>query len=114
MEKKDVRDPARPYRADGPAKHGGHIGPGPKPSSKRAVNVSVDAEILGLAKEIGVNLSQTLEDALRKLTEAERIRRWQEENRESIESHNAFIERYGTLTEALWREEGWDPDDPAV
>jgi antitoxin CcdA len=109
MAKNRVEDPAKPFQSDPPPKHNGHIGPGPKPGPKRAVNVSVDAEILAVAKEMGINLSQTLEDALRQLTEKERIRRWQEENREAIESHNAFYERCGTLSEALL-----ELDDPAV
>lgn len=114
MKKRGVRDPGRPFQAPEAPKHNGHIGPGPKPGPKRAVNVSVDAEILGIAKDMGLNLSQTLEDALRKLTEDERIRRLQEEYREAIESHNAFFERNGTMTEALWAEEGLEWDDPSV
>lgn len=106
---KRVEGPVKPFRGPDAVHHGGHIGPGPKPGPKRAVNVSVDAEILLVAKAMGVNLSQTLEDALRKATEEERNRRWQEENREAIESYNAFYERYGTLSEALL-----DLDDPAV
>ena len=114
MKKKGLEDPARPYRADEPLKHNGHIGPGPRPGRKKAVNVAVDAEILMVAKEMNLNLSQTLEDALRKLTEDERIRRWQDENREHIESYNAYFERNGTLTEALWAEDGLEWDDPTV
>ena len=116
MTKRILNDPKRPFKGAETPQHHGLIGPRPKPGPKRAVNVSVDAEILGIAKEMGVNLSQTLEDALRKLTEDERIRRWQEEHREVIESYNAYIARNGTTTEALWEEEGieLDSDDPAV
>lgn len=109
MKKRGVEDPARVYPAREPGKHSGHIGPGPKTGPKKPVNVSVDAEILGVAKDMGLNLSQTLEDALRKLTENERIRRWQKENRAAIESYNRFYLRYGTLSEAIL-----DLDDPAV
>ena len=109
MKRRQVEEPSKPFKRDGAPKHNGHIGPGPKPGPKRAVNVSVDAETLALAKEMDINLSQTLEDALRKLTEDERVRRWQEENREAIESHNAFYDRCGTLSEAIL-----DLDDPAV
>ena len=78
---------------------------------KRAVNVSVDAEILKVAKEMRLNLSQALEDALRRLTEEERARRFYEENKEHFDSYNAYIERNGTLSEALLK---LDLDDPAV
>lgn len=73
------------------------------PKQKRAVNLSVDAEILGVAREMNINLSQTLEDALRKRTQDERVRRFREENREAIESYNALIERAGIFGEE-WRE----------
>jgi antitoxin CcdA len=116
MKKRQLADPTQPFQGAEPSKHNGHIGPGPKSGPKRAVNVSIDAEILGVAKDMGVNLSQTLEDALRKSTDDERIRRWQEENREAIESQIAFFERNGTLTEAWLAEQGeqLDTDDPTV
>src|SRR5271170_6119115 len=101
MKKRGVSDPGRPFQASPETgKHHGHIGRVPKPGPKRAVNVSVDAEILTVAKDLGLNLSQTLEDALRALTKEERIRRFQEENREALESQREFFERHGTLTEA--------------
>lgn len=116
MTKKGFKDSARGYRTGKPRDHDGHIGPGPKPGPKRAVNLSIDAEILALAKEMGVNLSQTLEDALRKLTQDERIRRFREEHRAFFESYNAYLARNGTLTEALLAEQGetLDSDDPSV
>jgi antitoxin CcdA len=110
MKKRGVRDPGRPFQAPEPPKHGGHIGPGPKPGPKRAVNVSVDAEILDVAKEMGLNFSQTLEDALRRLTEEERGRRWREQNREALQSQKEFFERHGTMSEILLGLE----DDPTV
>jgi len=109
MKKRGLEDAGKRFQGAKPAGRAGHIGPGPKPGPKRAVNISVDAEVLALAKEMGINLSQTLEAALRKLTEDERIRRWQEEHRDFFESYNAYIERNGTLTEALW-----ELDDPSV
>ena len=90
---KEFDESNKPYR------HSGHIGPGPKPGPKRAVNLSVDAEILAAAKAQGINLSQTLEDELRKRTQEAREARWREENRECIESYNRLIERAGVAGE---------------
>jgi antitoxin CcdA len=101
VKKRSLQDPPRKFRGPEPIKHNGHIGPGPKPGPKRAVNVSVDAEILKVAKEMGVNISQVLDDALRKLTEDERVRRWQIENKKATESYNAYIERNGVAGEEL-------------
>ena len=82
-----------------PFRHSGHIGPGAKAGPKRAVNLSIDAEILAAAKAQGINLSQTLEDELRKRTQEAREAKWQEENREAFEAHNRFIEKHGIWSE---------------
>jgi antitoxin CcdA len=66
---------------------------------KRATNVSIDEELLNLARELGINLSQTLEQRLREITKAERERRWREENRAAIEAYNQYIERNGIFGE---------------
>ncbi len=56
------------------------------------------------AKAAGLNLSQTLEDALRAALREEQIKRFEEEHREAFESYNRFFAKYG-----LWDEEyrGW-------
>ncbi|MBS0471552.1 MAG: type II toxin-antitoxin system CcdA family antitoxin [Proteobacteria bacterium] len=113
MKRKALSDPPRGFKlAEPPLKHSGHIGPGPKPGPKRAVNVSVDAAILKVAKEMDINLSQALEDQLRKMTEAERIKRFRRENKVFFESYNAYIERNGVFGEEFLDLE--EPDDPAV
>lgn len=112
MKRKGLQAPPKRFRGPEPLKHNGHIGPGPKHGPKRAVNVSVDADILKVAKEMDVNLSQALEDRLRQLTEPERIRRYREENKAFFESYNAYIERNGVFGEELLDLE--NPDDPAV
>jgi antitoxin CcdA len=92
-------DPPKPFRNSAQA------GPARKPGLKRAVNLSIDAEILAAAKAQGVNLSQALEDELRKRTQESREARWREENRESIESYNKLIERAGVFGEEF---QDWD------
>ena len=77
--------------------HRGRIGQPPLPGRKRAVNVTVDENVLAGAKQLGLNLSQVLEDALKKRVSEERTRRWQEEHREAIEAHNRFVEKHGIL-----------------
>jgi len=63
--------------------------------AKRAVNLSLNAQVLDRARELGMNLSATV-DAL--LAEAVRKRYWEhwnEENKEAIAHYNARIEREG-------------------
>jgi antitoxin CcdA len=89
MKKKQFRKSSERFR------HSGRIGQLPKPGRKRAVNVTVDEDILSDAKQLGMNLSQVLEDELRRRVKEDKTRRWQEENREAIEAHNRFIEKHG-------------------
>ncbi|HEY0879425.1 MAG TPA: type II toxin-antitoxin system CcdA family antitoxin [Zeimonas sp.] len=68
---------------------------------KRATNVTVNADLLRRARELDVNLSQTLETAL----VAEVVRcaraRWLAENRAAIDAYNEDIERNGCFADAL-------------
>ncbi len=89
MKKKRFDEPAEKFR------HSGRIGQPPLPGRKRAVNVTVDETVLTEAKELGLNLSQVLEDELRRRVKDEKTRRFQEEHRDAIEAHNRFIEKHG-------------------
>jgi len=62
---------------------------------KQAANLSVESELLQEAKELKINLSQTLEEALREKVRAEKGRQWLEENREAIESYNEWVRKNG-------------------
>jgi post-segregation antitoxin (ccd killing protein) len=97
--RRQAQDPPVQRIGQVPNKHG----------PKRPVNVSISRDILAAAKRLKINLSDVLERELAKLTEDERIRRFRDEHRAFFDSHNAHIERYGTLSEALERE-----DDPSV
>ena len=64
-------------------------------------NVTVNADLLRRARELDVNLSQTLESAL--VVEVMRCarERWLAENRAAIEAYNEDIERHGCFGDAL-------------
>ena len=62
---------------------------------KKAVNLSIDAELVAEAKEAGTNLSAVLEQALRAELKQHREAKWREEHREAIASSNAELERDG-------------------
>jgi antitoxin CcdA len=72
-----------------------------QPAKKRAVNLFVDVELLEEARRLRINISETLERRLRTIVKAEQERRWLEENREAIESINAFIDRHGLTASRL-------------
>ncbi len=77
---------------------------------KRPTNLSLNSKVLDLAKELGINLSQTV-DALLEEEVRRRLReRWLERNRAAIEAYNARIEKEGTLSQQIqkWLEENPD------
>ncbi|HET8748882.1 MAG TPA: type II toxin-antitoxin system CcdA family antitoxin [Ramlibacter sp.] len=62
---------------------------------KKPTNLSLNSKVLEMARELGMNISQTVDALL-----AEEVRRrywekWQEENKEAIEEYNARIAREG-------------------
>jgi antitoxin CcdA len=71
--------------------------------AKKAVNLSVDSKLLARAREFNVNLSATLEDALKTRTREEERKRWAEENREAIEAYNERIRTHGVWSDGLRR-----------
>lgn len=69
---------------------------------KRAVNVSLDAELVTRAKALDINLSRALEPGLREIVRELEMERWKDENREAIESFGRYIEEHGVFGEE-WR-----------
>jgi antitoxin CcdA len=62
---------------------------------KKATNVSVNSDLLRQAKELGVNVSALVELNLAEHIKTLKIARWEEENKEAIDSYNAMIARDG-------------------
>ena len=72
------------------------------PRRKRAVNVSIDAELAADAKEFGTNISAVLEKALEHELRESREQKWREENRAAIKEYNEFVATNGLLSDE-WR-----------
>ena len=70
---------------------------------KKAVNLSINGDLLRQARELNINLSKMLETQLEQMIRRERTRRWQEDNREAIEAHNRFVEEPGIFSDRLRR-----------
>jgi antitoxin CcdA len=69
--------------------------------AKRAVNLSLDSDLLDEAKSYGFNLSRTVEASLVEALRKERARRWQQENAEAIRASNEELERNGLWSDGL-------------
>ena len=68
---------------------------------KKATNLSLSVATLEKARELGMNLSKTVDELLEK--EVRRVYRvqWMERNKAAIESYNARIENEGTFAQQV-------------
>jgi antitoxin CcdA len=64
-------------------------------SPKRATNLSLNAKVLEMARELGMNISQTVDMLLAEEVRKRYFERWNVDNAEAIAHYNARIEREG-------------------
>ncbi len=64
-------------------------------SSKRPVNLSINARTLEQARALGINLSQAVDGFLAEEVKRRYWERWNEENKEAIDAYNARIAKEG-------------------
>ena len=70
---------------------------------KRATNVSIDARLLAQARELDINLSKSLEDALRERIARAAGERWRRATAKAIEAHNERVAKKGMFSDRLRR-----------
>lgn len=68
---------------------------------KKSTNLSINSDLLRLARERHINLSQALESRLAEMLREETCRSWQEENREAIEAYNSRVQSDGAFSDDL-------------
>jgi len=68
---------------------------------KKSANLSINHELLKLAKENKINLSRELEQRLADILRETQRNKWMEENREAIACYNARIEKRGVFSDGL-------------
>lgn len=71
--------------------------------SRKATNVSLDIQLVGEAKRLGINISRACEVGLSQTIAQEHGRLWKRENAAALESSNAYVEKHG-LPLALHRQ----------
>ena len=62
---------------------------------KRATNLTLNAKVLDLARELGLNLSQTVDGLLAEEVRRRYWERWNEENKAAISAYNERVTRDG-------------------
>jgi antitoxin CcdA len=65
--------------------------------AKKAVNVSIQTELLDAARAEDINLSATLEAALADQLRIRRRDRWRAENEAAIEAYNRDVDENGSF-----------------
>ena len=68
---------------------------------KKPTNLSLNRDLLQQARELRINLSQTLERCLAQMLLDEKRRVWREENQEAIDAYNRRIEKQGVFSNGL-------------
>jgi antitoxin CcdA len=67
---------------------------------KQATNLSVNSDLLRVARESGVNLSAVMEEALVYKVAAAKREAWVRENSDAIAAYNDFIEDNGVYSDS--------------
>ena len=65
------------------------------PPNKRPINLSLTSKTVDMAKELGINLSQTVDAWLGEEVKRRYWERWREDNREAIDEYNLRIAKEG-------------------
>ena len=78
---------------------------------KRAINLTLNSKVLDMAREMGLNISQTVDALLTEEVLKQHWQRWQHDNAEAIEHYNARIAREGTLSQRIRKDTAEQPSD---
>jgi len=70
-------------------------------ASRKPTRLSVNSDLLEKARELGVDLATTLEEALALEVHRRQREAWSVENREAIEAYNELLTREGVFSTGL-------------
>lgn len=70
---------------------------------KKSANLSINADLLQQAKQLNINLSQTLELHLAEIVRQAQSEQWLAANKNALEEYNRRIEVRGTFSDGLRR-----------
>ncbi len=68
---------------------------------KKLANLSINADLLQQAKQLNINLSQTLEQHLAEIIRQAQRSQWLAENQSALDEYNRRIEKHGTFSDGL-------------
>ena len=68
---------------------------------KKPTNLTVNMELLNLAKNLDINISAILETALAETVKQKKREKWLSENAGSIKTYNEYINDHGLFSDEL-------------
>ncbi|MEY4587933.1 MAG: hypothetical protein RL497_9 [Pseudomonadota bacterium] len=68
---------------------------------KKPTNLSINSGLLKKAKELDINLSATLEQALTAQLKAKQAQLWLAQNKDAIAAYNQSVDDQGVFSDAL-------------
>jgi antitoxin CcdA len=69
--------------------------------AKKPVNLSINSDLLAVARELNINLSATMEAALAEAVKRKRRERWLAENQAPIAAYNERVDTDGVFSDGL-------------
>ena len=72
-----------------------------KTAKKKATTLSINSDLLRQVKELKINISATLQDALEEKLVLQKQKNWQKENKKWIEDYNKHIKEDGLISDEL-------------
>ncbi len=70
---------------------------------KKPTNLSINSDLLRKAKELDINLSAALEQALAEVVRKRQRERWLAANQEAIDAYNQQVQDHGVFSDGLRR-----------
>ncbi len=70
---------------------------------KRRTNLTINEDLVRVAKDLGLNLSGIAEEALAAAVREHASKRWIEENAEAIRAHNEHVAKHGVFSDGIRR-----------
>ena len=68
---------------------------------KKPTNLSLNGDLLKTARDLDINLSASLEQALEVIVRQHFAERWLSENREAMTHYNAYVDAHGVFSDGL-------------
>jgi antitoxin CcdA len=68
---------------------------------KKATNLTINADLLRKAREMDINLSATLEQALAAAVKLRQREQWLAKNKDAIAAYNEHVEKHGIFSDGL-------------